>query len=152
LKALVTQNVDGLHVRAGSQNVLEVHGDLWALKCTSCAYRGRLSLPAEGIPSCPECSRHLRPDVVWFGESLDRDTISKVYTELERADVCLVIGTSAFVQPAASFPLIVQQHGGKLIEINIESTPLSSVADHQLIGKAGEVLPTLDSLVMKGNH
>ncbi len=152
LKALVTQNVDGLHVRAGSQNVLEVHGDLWALKCTSCAYRGRLTSPAEGIPSCPECSSYLRPDVVWFGESLDRDTISKVYTELERADVCLVIGTSALVQPAASFPLIMRQHGGKLIEINVESTPLSSKADHQLLGKAGEVLPTLDSLVKRANH
>ena len=147
LKALITQNVDGLHIRAGSANVLEVHGDLWVLKCTSCDYRGRLESPAVGIPSCPECANNLRPDVVWFGESLDRDTISHVYNELEQADVCIVIGTSALVQPAASFPLIVKQRGGQVIEVNVERTPLSSAADFHLSGKAGEILPELDSLL-----
>ncbi|MFW9844042.1 MAG: NAD-dependent deacylase [Candidatus Thorarchaeota archaeon] len=147
LQSLITQNVDGLHIRAGSKNVLEVHGDLWALKCTSCEYRGRLDSPAVGIPSCPSCSNNLRPDVVWFGESLDSCIISHVYTELEQADVCLVIGTSALVQPAASFPLRVKQKGGHLIEINIERTPLSSIVDLHLAGKAGEILPKLDSLL-----
>ncbi|TFH04675.1 MAG: NAD-dependent deacylase, partial [Candidatus Thorarchaeota archaeon] len=148
LKALITQNVDGLHIRAGSNNVHEVHGNLWALKCTSCDYRGRSESPAVGIPSCPNCSSNLRPDVVWFGERLDRDTISNVYSELEQADVCLVIGTSALVQPAATFPLMVKQSGGQLIEINVELTPLSSVVDFYLSGKAGEILPKLDSLVV----
>ena len=147
LKTLITQNVDGLHVRAGSKNVLEVHGDLWAVKCISCNYKGRLDAPAEGIPACPKCGNHLRPDVVWFGESLNRDVISKVYTELEQADVCLVIGTSALVQPAASFPLVVKQRGGILIEINIEQTPLTSTVDYHLSGKSGEVLPLLDELL-----
>jgi len=147
LKTLITQNVDGLHIRAGSKHVHEVHGDLWALKCSSCDYEGRLDSPAVGIPSCPDCASNLRPDVVWFGESLDRNTISNVYNELELADVCIVIGTSSLVQPAASFPLMVKQRGGQLIEVNVERTPLSSAVDFHLSGKAGEILPKLDSLL-----
>ena len=147
LKSLITQNVDGLHIRAGSTLVHEVHGDLWALKCVSCDYKGRLDAPADGIPPCPICENNLRPDVVWFGESLDRDTISNVYQELEKADVCLVIGTSSLVQPAASFPLIVKQRGGLIIEVNIERTPLTSAVDYHLTGKAGEILPQLDLLL-----
>ena len=147
LKTLITQNVDGLHIRAGSVNVHEVHGDLWALKCISCDYRGRLDKPASGIPSCPQCSNHLRPDVVWFGESLDPVIMSHVYTELERADACIVIGTSALIQPAASFPLIVKQRGGKVIEINVEQTTLTGVVDFHLSGQAGVILPALDELL-----
>ncbi len=147
LKTLITQNVDGLHIRAGSVNVHEVHGDLWDLKCMSCNYRGRLNQPATGIPPCPQCNNHLRPDVVWFGESLDPEIMGHVYNELERADVCIVIGTSALVQPAASFPLIVKQHGGKIIEVNVEQTMLTGLADYHLSGKAGETLPALDELM-----
>ena len=147
LKSLITQNVDGLHRRAGSRNVFEIHGDLWALKCISCNHKERLSTPATGIPPCPQCENHLRPDVVWFGESLDSGNIEQVYAELGKADVCIVIGTSALVQPAASFPLVVKQRGGKLLEVNVERTGLTSVADFYLSGKAGEVLPSLDSLL-----
>ena len=147
LKTLITQNVDGLHIRAGSVNVHEVHGDLWALKCTGCDYRGRLNKPASGIPQCPQCSNHLRPDVVWFGESLDPNIMGHVYTELERADACIVIGTSALVQPAASFPLIVKQRGGTIIEVNVEQTMLTGLADYHITGKAGEVLPALDDFL-----
>ena len=147
LKSLITQNVDGLHIRAGSKNVIEVHGDLWALKCTSCAYTGRLDAPAVGIPICPDCSNNLRPDVVWFGESLDRETISYAYDELEQADVCIVIGTSALVQPAASFPLIVKQQGGQVIEVNVEQTPLTPVVDFHISGKAGEIMFKLESIL-----
>jgi NAD-dependent deacetylase len=85
--------------------------------------------------------------VVWFGESLDREVISNVYAELERADVCLVIGTSALVQPAASFPMIVKERHGSIIEINIETTPLTSAADYHISGKSGVVLPELDRLL-----
>ncbi len=147
LKALITQNVDGLHNRAGSVNVHAVHGNLWALKCTSCEYRSRLSKPASGIPLCPQCNNHLRPDVVWFGESLDPVIMSQVYTELERADTCIIIGTSALVQPAASFPLIVKKRGGKIIEINVEHTTLTGLVDIHISGKAGEILPALDELL-----
>ena len=147
LKTLITQNVDGLHRRAGSQNVLEVHGDLWALKCVSCNYVGRSNAPALGIPPCPQCASHLRPDVVWFGESLDAGIIDQVYIELNKADACLVVGTSALVQPSASFPLIVKKRGGQLVEVNVEETSLTSVVDVHLLGMAGKVLPSLDSLL-----
>jgi len=86
---------------------------------------------------------------VWFGESLDHTIIEEVYTQLGKSDVCIVIGTSALVYPAASFPLIVKQNGGRLIEVNIEQTSLTRIADIHLLGKAGEILPTLDSLVEK---
>jgi NAD-dependent deacetylase len=147
LKTLITQNVDGLHRRAGSERILEVHGDLWKLKCEVCYHRDRLSSPANGIPTCPECDSNLRPDVVWFGENLDASVILQVYEELEKADVCLVIGTSALVQPAASFPVVVKQRQGILIEVNVEMTPLTAIADIHLYGKAGEILPKLDELL-----
>ncbi len=147
LKTLITQNVDGLHRLAGSTNVLEVHGDLWALKCTTCSYRSRLIQPAQGIPSCPKCNANLRPDVVWFGESLPPKIMDQVFTELQNADMIIVIGTSAMVQPAASFPLLVKQHGGHILEVNIEKTPLTPSVDVHLTGKAGELLPQLDTLL-----
>ena len=147
LKALITQNVDGLHRQAGSEKVLEVHGNLWALKCTHCSYHSQLTHPAKAIPHCPECNALLRPDVVWFGESLPSQIMDQVFTELQKADLIIVVGTSAMVQPAASFPLIVKRHGGKIIEVNVGETPLSSSADVCLQGKAGEILPRLDQLL-----
>lgn len=147
LNYLITQNVDGLHRRAGSEKVLEVHGDLWATKCTSCSFRGRLDSPAEGIPLCPDCNNMLRPDVVWFGESLDRRIMTRVHEELASADVCLVVGTSSLVQPAVSFPLVVKHSGGRIVEANIEQTPLTPHSDVHVSGKAGEVLPILDQLL-----
>jgi NAD-dependent deacetylase len=147
LKTLITQNVDGLHRKAGSMQILEVHGNLWTLKCTNCPYHSRLSHPAQGIPPCPECNSNLRPDVVWFGESLPSTIMNQVFIELQTADIILVIGTSALVQPAASFPLVVKRNGGHILEVNVEETPLTSVADIHLAGKAGEVLPKLDMLL-----
>ncbi|MHA1934945.1 MAG: NAD-dependent protein deacylase [Candidatus Thorarchaeota archaeon] len=149
LKCLITQNVDGLHRRAGSNKVLEVHGNLWQLKCTSCEHNGFLDSPAEGVPNCPKCGSFLRPDVVWFGEQLNPRIMSHVYSELEKTDVCIVIGTSALVQPSASFPIIVKQKEGTIIEVNIEATPLTSYADIHLSGKAGEIMPTLNSLLLE---
>lgn len=144
LKTLITQNVDGLHQRAGSKNILLVHGSLWKLKCTLCAYRDRISTPVTGIPRCPECQANLRPDVVWFGECLPSEVLNQVFLELERADAILVIGTSAMVQPSASFPLVVQRHGGQIIEVNIEATPLTDIVNVHIQGKAGEILPLID--------
>jgi len=144
LKVLITQNVDGLHHRAGSKNPLLVHGNLWDLKCTHCGYRGSISTPVTRLPRCPECQALLRPDVVWFGEGLPSKVLDQVFVELERADAIMVIGTSAMVQPSASFPLVVQRHGGQIIEVNIEVTPLTAIADIHLRGKAGELLPQID--------
>jgi NAD-dependent deacetylase len=147
LKSLITQNVDGLHIKAGSVNVYEVHGDLWTVKCTSCDYHGRLKKPASGIPLCPACNNYLRPDVVWFGESLNSMIMREVYEELQLADACIVVGTSAVVQPAASFPIIVKQRQGRIIEVNIEQTALTRIANCHLRGKAGEILPLLDEFI-----
>jgi NAD-dependent deacetylase len=152
LQALITQNVDGLHRRGGSNKVLEVHGDIWATKCTSCDHRSRLLEPAVGLPRCPVCCSLLRPDVVWFGESLDAAVVQSVYNHLERADLCVVIGTSALVQPAASFPLVVKDNSGRIIEVNLEETPLTPVVDVHLSGKAGELLPLLDKALGQGEE
>ncbi len=147
LKSLITQNVDGLHRKAGSTKVIEVHGDIWTLKCTRCSFHSRKTEPAEGIPTCPTCNANLRPDVVWFGESLPSMIMDQIFVELQKADTILVIGTSALVQPAASFPLLVKRQGGLILEVNIEETPLTFAADVHLSGKAGEILPQLDQLL-----
>jgi len=151
LRSIITQNVDGLHHRAGSENIHEVHGNILAVKCTNCDYHGRLDEPADGVPHCEECGSMLRPDVVWFGESLDQDVMGQVYSELQQADTCIIIGTSGIVQPAASFPLIVKRSGGFAIEVNIEKTPLTSAVDVHIDGKAGAVLPKIDSLLNKSD-
>ncbi len=147
LRYVVTQNVDGLHMRAGSRNVLEVHGNIWRVRCVSCEYRSTLDEPVGSTPRCPVCGALLRPDVVWFGESLDMDVMARVYRELEKSDLCLVIGTSGVVQPAASFPLVAKQHGGRLIEINVEKTPLTHVMDVHIEEQAGKALPAIDAVL-----
>lgn len=144
--SLITQNVDGLHRRAGSRNVLELHGNIWNMRCTK---EGTLSenleSPLEEIPPrCAKCSSLLRPDVVWFGEPLDPDILARAGETCSLCRVMLVIGTSAFVQPAASLPLRAAETGAMLIEINPAPTPLTHFADISLQGKAGEILPQID--------
>ncbi len=147
LKAVITQNVDGLHRQAGSGKILEVHGDIWQVKCTACSYRTRLSEPAISIPTCPDCGANLRPDVVWFGESLPSTIMGEVFSQLEQADAIIVIGTSALIQPSASFPFIVKRRGGHVLEVNVEATPLTPIADVHLKDKAGIILPQLNTLL-----
>ncbi|MFW9907133.1 MAG: NAD-dependent deacylase [Candidatus Thorarchaeota archaeon] len=144
LRGLITQNVDNLHSRAGSKNIIQVHGSIFKLKCTECEFKGDLTAPPKDIPLCSACGSYLRPDVVWFGENLDYHIMSQTYKELDQADTILVIGTSGIVQPAASFPLIVRQHGGKIIDINIEPTSISNFAEVYITGKASEVLREID--------
>jgi NAD-dependent deacetylase len=150
---LVTQNVDGLHQKAGSKSVLEVHGSIWNLRCTrcECSWFDR-SVPLRVPPSC-ECGALARPGVVWFGEGLPRDIwVSAERTTLS-CDVFLVIGTSAVVYPAAGLVDLAQSSGAKVIEINAERTTISSTVDCALIGPAGEKLPTLlDQAVESAEH
>ncbi len=141
--ALITQNVDGLHREAGNQRVFYLHGDIWYVRCTECTYRAedrRVPLP-EIPPRCPRCEGLLRPDVVWFGEMLDPRVLAEAREAARQAEVLLVIGTSAVVQPAASIPLETRRAGGRVIEFNIEPTPLTSLADETVPGPAGETLP-----------
>ncbi len=146
---LITQNVDGLHIKAGSRNVLEIHGNLWRVRCTKCRRIILDMSPNMGLlPKCQDCGGLLRPDVVWFGESLDYSLLQKAMEASRNCQVMLVIGTSAVVQPAASLALEAKEAGAKVAEINLEETPNSRMMDFVLPGKAGEILPKLvhDSL------
>jgi NAD-dependent deacetylase len=140
---LITQNVDGLHERAGSRRVLKLHGDIWRMECSECGRNWpdrRVPLPK--LPPHCGCGAIARPGVVWFGEPL-----GEVWAEAEHAAreaaVLLVIGTSAVVYPAASLAPIAKSAGARVIEINPEQTQLSSHVDRSLRGAAGEVLPRL---------
>jgi NAD-dependent deacetylase len=143
---IVTQNVDGLHALAGSRNVVELHGNIWKLRCTrEGTVEDRRETPLPTIPPlCPNCGALLRPHVVWFGEALDADVLERAYRLSTACQVMLVVGTSAVVEPAASLPLAARRAGARILEINLEPTPLTPQADHFIPGKAGEVLPILD--------
>lgn len=141
---LVTQNVDGLHRRAGSRRIAELHGNLWRVRClTEGTVTENLEVPLPSLPPRCACGALLRPDVVWFGEALPTDAIGEARNAAESCDVMLVVGTSALVQPAASLPMVGKAHGAYVVEVNLEPTPLSSFADESHHGKAGEVLPRL---------
>jgi len=140
---LITQNVDGLHQATGSENVLELHGNIWRVRCTACGYLTedhRVPLP-ELPPHCPECGRLLRPDVVWFGEPLPQDILDEAWAAAAGCRTMLVIGTSAVVQPAASLPMAALRNGAELVEVNPAETPLSRHADEVLRAPAAEALP-----------
>src|SRR5690606_24048390 len=126
---LITQNVDGLHQRAGSRDVIELHGSIWHAKCLArCGFRGEVAKArvVDGIPRC-ECGAHLRPGVVMFGDPLEAATFEAA-TAATRCDVFLVVGTSGIVWPAAGLPLEARAQGATVIEINPETTPLTSHA------------------------
>jgi NAD-dependent deacetylase len=142
--SLITQNVDGLHRRAGNTRLIEIHGNLWQMRCVSDGQvQEDYRCPLPEIPPLCACGAMLRPHVVWFGESLDQGDLALAYRLLEECDLLLVVGTSAVVQPVASFPLMAKQGGAFVVEVNMDPTPLSSSVDAAFHGKAGEILPTL---------
>jgi NAD-dependent deacetylase len=142
--SLITQNVDGLHRRAGNIKIIEIHGNLWQLRCVRDGLvREDFRSPLPKIPPLCECGALLRPHVVWFGESLDQGDLANAYALLKESELLLVVGTSAVVQPVASFPLIAKQAGALVIEVNMDPTPLASLADAAFQGRAGEILPAL---------
>jgi NAD-dependent deacetylase len=140
---LITQNVDGLHQEAGSQNVQEIHGSIWRLCCTEC---GRIwidrSVPLKLLPRCP-CSGLARPQVVWFGESLPRNVWQTAETAASNCDLFLAVGTSAVVYPAAGLAKVAKRSGARIIEINLEQTPISDFVDCIITGPAGQIIPKL---------
>lgn len=162
---LATQNVDGLHhealrrvagaaadrsgaAAADAPTILELHGSLFRTRCTRCGARreDRSEVDAsspERLPRCEACGALLRPDVVWFGEPLDEEVLSGAARGADGCDVCLVVGTSAVVQPAASLATAAARSGAALVEVNPERTPLTRAAEVHLAGRAAEIVPAL---------
>ncbi|MDZ7374773.1 MAG: NAD-dependent deacylase [candidate division KSB1 bacterium] len=140
---VITQNVDGLHQRAGSRRVIELHGNILRNRCLECG-KPYLDLEVnEGeVPHC-SCGGLVRPDVVWFGELLPQEALTQAYLYTRTSDVFLTIGTSAVVQPAASLPLEAKSYGAYVVEINTEPTPITPWVDEHVRGRAGEILPKL---------
>ena len=143
---LITQNVDGLHHMAGTEQILELHGNIYRNKCVGCDSQfSEEDIDPDNIPVCPKCGGKIRPDVVWFGEMLDPDVIQEAYHRSEQADIFLSVGTSAVIHPAASLPVVAKQYQATLVEINPEPTPLTDLADFSFTAKSGEFLPELVS-------
>ncbi len=141
---LITQNVDGLHRKAGSRRMVELHGSLWRVRCLDEGLVCDLeAVPLPAIPPRCNCGALLRPDVVWFGEALPPAALRAAFESAERCDLMLVAGTSALVHPAASLPLLAKERGAYRVEVNVERTGLTSSADEWHQGKAGEILPRL---------
>jgi NAD-dependent deacetylase len=156
---IVTQNVDGLHAAAARHAAaddaappheatapLELHGSLFRVRCTECGARRDHADPidtssTEALPRCERCQALLRPDIVWFGEPLEDVVLGRAIARARDANVCVVVGTSAVVQPAASLAMVTKRAGGVVIEVNPETTPLTPIADVSIRGTAVEVVP-----------
>ena len=141
---LITQNVDGLHRFAGSQNVLELHGNIQKVRCADCGtFTEEWGDDSETVPTCEKCGGLLRPDVVWFGEALPRAELEAAVNASRACQVYFSIGTSGLVQPAASLAHASRNNGSVVVEINAEPTPLTPKVDFAFHGKSGEILPDL---------
>jgi NAD-dependent deacetylase len=140
---ILTQNIDGLHIAAGSRDVIELHGNIFRFKCFERDHPA--TGPFDGVDEPPRCAcgSPLRPDVVWFGESLEAAHIAAAHAALERCDVLLVVGTSGLVYPAAAFPETAKANGARVVEVNPEETPVTPLADVFLRGGAKTILPEL---------
>ena len=141
---LVTQNMDGLHQRAGSQNVVELHGNIWLLRCTRCGREeGNEQSPLLSLPPVCDCGGILRPGIVWFGEALPVEPWRRARDAARTADVFISIGTSAVVYPAAGLVQEARQWGARVVIVNPDPTPADTLAEWILRGPAGEILPRL---------
>ena len=149
--SVITQNVDDLHERAGSGEVIHLHGSLFSPRCFDCQTPYAIAQSAGDIasnqpmppPHCPHCDGLIRPGVVWFNEALPRREWSDAVALCHAADLMIVVGTSALVYPAASLPEVATRSGGTLVTVNPNATPLDSRADFVIRGTAGDVLPRL---------
>lgn len=146
---LITQNIDNLHRRAGSREVVELHGNIEGYRCLEHSHMFELDPSWGDDPPLCHCGSLIRPDVVWFGEPLPTAEIERAFRESERCDVFLVIGTSGLVQPAAMLPSVAKQAGARLIEVNIEDSAITRIVDIMLKGKSGMILPRLVDRVKK---
>ncbi len=146
---LITQNVDDLHEQAGSKNVIHLHGNIATHKCFNNCQGVPTLIDIDtlafdkdaGPPDCPHCGAHVRPNVVWFGESLPSYELNKASEYSQICDVMIVVGTSGMVSPASELPRIAKQSGAKIIEVNPDNSMITRLADIKLDGASGEMLP-----------
>ena len=147
---LATQNVDGLHARAGSRNLVELHGNIRRSICFNQRHVAESWAPTnDPPPRCAQCGSPLRPDVVWFGEALPPDALRRAQEAAASCDLFLSIGTSTLVYPAAELPYIAGSNGATVVEINPDETPLSKLADFVLREKAGVALPDIAAAMLE---
>ncbi len=143
---LVTQNVDGLHQRAGSRRVIELHGNLQRARCTKCWLvfpLDQAKIGQDEMPHCPSCEALARPDIVWFGEPLPSDALEQAFDLSAMSQVFFSVGTSGLVQPAASLPYIAKRSGALLVEVNPNETPLSCDCDFVFRMSASAAIPAI---------
>jgi NAD-dependent deacetylase len=139
---VVTQNIDGLHARAGAKDVIELHGSLWRVRCDP----ENIVRPDATVPMSPRqcsCGGYWRPDIVWFEDQLDHRNLRRAREALEACDLLVSVGTSGVVYPAADLPRIAVQSGAVTVEINLDETPVSALYQHRLRGKASEILASM---------
>ncbi len=141
--AIITQNTDGMHQRAGAKTVIELHGSLWRLRCTRHGTREDLAAAAYLQRECPDCGGGLRPDITWFGDNVDADVFARAGRLIAQAQLFVAIGTSGIVYPAAGLIPLAGRSGARMIEINPEETEMSGLFGETVRGAAGVALPEL---------
>ena len=146
--SVLTQNIDGLHQRAGSTNVYELHGSIITIKCTVCDFKDTITTNFSQLPPMCKCGNILRPDVVWFGEALPQDIWHSAMEQSSSCDIMIVVGTSLAVSPANLLPVYAKENGALMIEVNPDETPMSDIMDLSLRSSAAKALPELVSLVI----
>jgi len=145
---VITQNVDGLHQRAGSRCVIEIHGNAGRIICTRCSVGYATEkivdrIAQQDVPTCDRCGGSLKPDVILFGEPLPKRVYDQAVKKERSAELLLTVGTSLEVYPAASLPEIAKKSGAKIISIDSERTPWDDLCDYKVNGPAGEILPRI---------
>ena len=144
---VLTQNIDGLHQRSGSTNVLELHGSIIRIKCTHCSFSDNITDNFESLPPKCTCGNILRPDVVWFGEALPQDVWKNAMEEASSCDIMIISGTSLVVSPANTLPIYAKQNGATLIEVNPEKTMMSNDMDLSIQDTSANILPKILSVL-----
>jgi len=146
---VLTQNIDGLHQRAGSKNVLELHGSIITIKCTVCDFKDKITNIFSEFPPLCKCGNILRPDVVWFGEPLQQDVWQEAMVQASSCDIMIVAGTSLTVSPANILPIYARRNHALLLEVNPEETVMSADMDLSIRSTSAKALPELVSIVQK---
>jgi len=152
LKAIITQNIDNLHQKAGSRNVIEYHGNTRQAVCLDCGRTVPLTkeILAQDVPRCPHCGGRLKPDFVFFGEPIPAEAAQKSLEHTLKSDIYLVIGTTGIIMPASLLPYEAKKNGATIIEINLNPSEYTGrITDIFLQGKAGEILPALDTEIRR---